>query len=929
MPIRFLCPECNRPLSIGTRKAGMTVSCPLCKGEIAVPQTSNYVKPLPLEAPETSAELLAASLCLEPTPLGESEPRKELTDLSLPLPPPVVPPEPEPAIVADAIAAGPPAPPPLPAAAPVVPVEPLPAPAQSALPTFTLVAVLLCLLVVPALAALLIILGPGETREQARTTAATTVTNDEPAVSTPGGQRPTGKQRSAPPPLTLPVSPGGGKDTTMTPEPVRPELPKSPAPKEVPPPTEVKPPAPKEVKPPAPEPVVAKGPTWEEKWRRVRRSRLSDEDLRKQLLLVPEAALDAVPNSTAMLLAASRSRTNTGNDLAPLLMTKRFDLAGLKPRMGIDCRLGEEPAKNLQALSRRLRRHLEASIPGAVGGVLADTRPNPDVLRDKLLNDAERKEWLQPEAIPTLLQLLMAENKNVRLILVELLAQIPGAQASEALARRALFDLHPDVRQAAVTALKGRPREEYQDFLTESFRYPWGPIADHAAEALVMLEMRQAVPKLVPQLFARDVSLPFTLDGPKSPVVVRELVRINHLGNCLLCHAPSFVQTDLVRGRVPIPGQALPAPVTTPQYYEGNQGIFVRADITYLKQDFSVSQPVPRPGTWPGHQRYDYMVRVRPVTPKEAALRFQAARAKGPAAVGKEALMFALRELTGKDPGPQPEDWLRLFPVAKDATAPAGAPDLKEPLPESVANGGDEKPDDLQMLSRQAFAQFLSRLPLEDLRARLRDSNKELRHAAVLAAGLRKSRTLVPALIEVTKEADKALAQEAERILLQIDPTAPTRAEAQKLSGELADASAERQSEIIAAYRAGKGPAYDQALAEAIPNLAPAVRTKAREALQERLAKAPVAELRKALHEKAREIRYAAVLAAAQKKTFSLAPDLIALLNDADQTLVQQARQALRDVTGQDFGPEPTATAGQRVEAVIDWQRWWKRQAAE
>ena len=31
MPIRFFCPECNKPLSIGTRKAGTSVVCPGCE----------------------------------------------------------------------------------------------------------------------------------------------------------------------------------------------------------------------------------------------------------------------------------------------------------------------------------------------------------------------------------------------------------------------------------------------------------------------------------------------------------------------------------------------------------------------------------------------------------------------------------------------------------------------------------------------------------------------------------------------------------------------------------------------------------------------------------------------------------------------------------------------------------------------------------
>ena len=53
-------------------------------------------------------------------------------------------------------------------------------------------------------------------------------------------------------------------------------------------------------------------------------------------------------------------------------------------------------------------------------------------------------------------------------------------------------------------------------------------------------------------------------DEPRSPgrgqlSFVQELVRVNHLANCLLCHAPSFQRGDLVRGAVPTPGLPLPA----------------------------------------------------------------------------------------------------------------------------------------------------------------------------------------------------------------------------------------------------------------------------------------------------------------------------------------------------------------------------------
>jgi HEAT repeat protein len=515
----------------------------------------------------------------------------------------------------------------------------------------------------------------------------------------------------------------------------------------------------------------------------------------------------------------------------------------------------------------------------------------------------------------------MAENKSVRLILVELLSQIEGRQASEALAGRALFDLNDEVRQAALKALKNRPAEEYLPALLLGFQYPWQAAAEHAAEALVMLELRAAVPRLIP-LLDRDPEKPLAVDlNQRRVTVVPELVRINHLGNCLLCHAPSFTTTDLVRGRVPLPGQALPAPVSTPQYYEGNQGIFVRADVTYLKQDFSVNQPVPHPGPWPAYQRFDYLVRLRPVAPLELNLLEKKAKQGPTITPRREALLFALRELTGKDLGPLSEHWKQFLPIRDTGNGPEEAEvgpkvgaDLPSPGSDPVASG------------RQALAEFLAQIPVKDLRARLKDSSREVRHAAVLACELSKANALLPDLTERLKDSDPAIARDAERVLTRLDPTFPFRAEAVRLGAALADAGPAEQGQLVQKFRVGKGPAFDLALARVIPNLPLAVRPKARAALTERLEALTPQQLREKLHDGDRELRQAAVLATARKKVWSLVPDLIPLLNDADRTIIQAARQALREITRRDVGPEAGVAQVSRIEIMADWQTWWKAQ---
>ncbi len=398
-----------------------------------------------------------------------------------------------------------------------------------------------------------------------------------------------------------------------------------------------------------------------------RRTTASPEELCRQLRAVPEIDLDSARGTTARLLREGVP-SGEGPHQFPTFLLARADLKGLPLRMGLECQIGKESAENLQVLSRKLRVYLSKSVPQ--DGL--DTRPDAVALRPMLLAgpDAARGDWLQPEAVPTLTQLLQAEDKPLRLLLVELLGRIHGRAATEGLVRRALFDLSDEVREAAVTALRQRPAEESRPLLLDGFRYPWPPAADHAAEAVVALRDTDAVPDLIRLLDRPDPALPTAPAGPDGKVgtpVVHELVRVNHLRNCLLCHAPSFAVNDAVRGLVPTPGQPVP-PSFQPQYYEANNGIFARADVTYLRQDFSVPQPVEAHGVWPASQRYDYLVRVRPANADELL----ALARRTDTYPQREAVLFALNRLTGKDRGAL--DWEGVL-----ATAPAPVKMGREP----------------------------------------------------------------------------------------------------------------------------------------------------------------------------------------------------------------------------------------------------------
>jgi hypothetical protein len=367
-----------------------------------------------------------------------------------------------------------------------------------------------------------------------------------------------------------------------------------------------------------------------------RRQLLDRADLSRQLLLVNEMDRGSLKMPWLRLPDLNGAQDPDPSDPGASTL-RQVALSGLPFRMGVDCHLDREGAENLQVLSSQLRNHMGNS---AAADKL-DCRLNAGNLRQHLLTgkDAENP-WLQDDAVPVLMQLLQPENRPVRLLLVELLTRISGPRATIALAKRAIHDLDADVRQAAVRALADRPRPDYRAILLEGLRYPWPPVADHAAETLVAVKDHDALPALRKLADEPDPAAPFRQEGETRTVhMVRELVRVNHLANCAMCHPQSASSTDLVRAAIPVRGQPLPSSPTA--YYQPSSS-FIHADITYLQQDFSVMQPVSNHGSWPAHQRFDYLVRTRPANLRDIT-REQFPEGNYPQ---RESVLFAIRDLT-------------------------------------------------------------------------------------------------------------------------------------------------------------------------------------------------------------------------------------------------------------------------------------------
>ena len=195
--------------------------------------------------------------------------------------------------------------------------------------------------------------------------------------------------------------------------------------------------------------------------------------------------------------------------------------------------------------------------------------------------------------IAALMQMLAPESAELRLGLVKYLAAVPHVEATQGAG--AAGDLLRRGRgpRRGIDALKVRREKDYTDILVEGLRYPWPAVAS-GRRGHRQARPHRPVPELVAVLDEADPRLPAMKDVEgKKVAVVRELVRINHHRNCLMCHAPGNTGTSAagaITAEVPIPGQPLPSPSRATG--SSSPDLMVRIDVTYLRQDFSAMLPV-------------------------------------------------------------------------------------------------------------------------------------------------------------------------------------------------------------------------------------------------------------------------------------------------------------------------------------------------
>jgi len=332
-------------------------------------------------------------------------------------------------------------------------------------------------------------------------------------------------------------------------------------------------------------------------------------------------------------------------------LAQHQDLKGFPFRGVEECKLEAAESDGLREISREVRR-TESEVRVAQRRYIEEDRGtfNHDRAISELLH-AKRHDWKRPSHVGGLEQTLQAQQTPVRKELVDHLARMDSSEATRAIARRAVFDLNADVRKKSIDALRSRPLRESRPVLLAAFRNPWRPAAAHAAEAIVALEDQQVVCDLVELLDAGDPAEP--RQNAEQQWVVSELTKVNHLRNCVLCHAPMAERTTLF-GAVPTEGSPLPV-----AYYSGRSQVpLVRADVTYLKQDFSVMEVLEGQDPWPAEQRFDYFVRERLLSDFEITQHSVgkfALKAEGNS--HRESVLFALRSLTGESLGESSQVW--------------------------------------------------------------------------------------------------------------------------------------------------------------------------------------------------------------------------------------------------------------------------------
>jgi hypothetical protein len=382
--------------------------------------------------------------------------------------------------------------------------------------------------------------------------------------------------------------------------------------------------------------------------------------------LAKEKAMETTAHVMAKINHLNLKKTD-GFMLA--MIEKRPDLRGLPFLLGDNCCTGAEQAQAFALVADSIRQAL-SSAKACGADREARERFWSSVWRRFGASGADEK-CFDSSLVAALTQILMPESGHFQRGLAKRLATMGHVDATKALAKLAIFSSDEDARDAAIEGLKRRPKKEYTDILVQGFRYPLPIVSQRAAEALVSLQRKDLLANIVEMLDSPDPRLPVTkIRDDKEVTFVRELVRVNHHRNCLLCHAPGNTYDTpegVLKVAVPLPGEPLPEPGAYQSVPPPSPDIVVRLDMTYLRQDFSMMMPVSDAHPWPEMQRFDFLVRTRTLTAAEAQAYEPCCEDEEPGRLSPyhRSALYALRELTGRDTEPTPAAWRKLLKLPR------------------------------------------------------------------------------------------------------------------------------------------------------------------------------------------------------------------------------------------------------------------------
>jgi hypothetical protein len=408
---------------------------------------------------------------------------------------------------------------------------------------------------------------------------------------------------------------------------------------------------------------------------------------------VPELRLPIGKSKSELVLEfklAVRQHEQGSDEFLASVCRDRPDLAGLPFLKGADCRLNTQQESRLAQTSIAIRQALdEHERESKNGGIANDPRLDvTDQSRceetvgkflprgpggDKMLGVfvRERTGYDPGPAVPALMQILGPLPAPFRVELSRRWSSYaPDSDAVVAASvRLALFDPETDVRQAAVKTLEQLPVEKYGPKLVDGFRHPSPYVAEHAADAVAALNRAALLTMVVDVLDEPDPAAPIEQNeaGTRVPAI-REMVKVNHLRNCLLCHAPvapAVAENGAGRGVLrtrnliaPIPFPDEPLPPSSLAYYQSFRptDMLVRVNEVYLRQDFSRLERVDKHGKWPEQQRFDYLVRTRPLSVDEIAKAKTKSTDDMPTP-HRRAVLSALSRVTQTYLGTKSSDW--------------------------------------------------------------------------------------------------------------------------------------------------------------------------------------------------------------------------------------------------------------------------------